>query len=306
MPTSQVRPTRRSVILSFKFVGTAVAGSLTMALVSVFAPPAAQVAALGALVSVLGGLFLSFMDQEAEREQRRAEMLERLAVPLTLAPEHDLFDQYVSLCRTLTALARQDDPILREFASLRLAGLTAQVATLASGTIEFSGTETWRTVYEKLLRSPDLKEYRSVAWLKGKDYWQDQPGRQSMRANYEAVDRGVLVERILILREDLWPRDRALPVDDVRPWVDEQHANGLWVALVRESDLADEHGLASDFGIYGDRAVGSQELDDRTRTVRFTLTFDPQAVRLAKDRGHRLYLYATPYRTLLDQPDAGA
>ena len=34
--------------------------------------------------------------------------------------------------------------------------------------------------------------------------------------------------------------------------------------------------LLADFGIYGDRAVGTQELDEQSRTVRFTLSFDPQ------------------------------
>jgi hypothetical protein len=304
MADKSTSPGRRPVLLSFKFVGTALVGSLTMALVSAFAPAPTQVAVLGALVSILGGLFLSYMDQEADRERRRAEMLERLAVPLTLAPEHELFDQYLALCRTLTDLARQTDPILREYAALRLASLAAQVGALSAGTIEFAGTETWRTVYEKLLQSPDVKEYRSVAWVRARDYWQDQPGRQSMQANFDAVRRGVLVERIVILRDDLWPRGEHLPTDAIRPWLDEQHANGLWLALARESDLLSEPGLVSDSGIYGERAVGTQDLDERARTVRFTLSFDPQAVRLARDRWQRLYLYATPYRTLLDRTES--
>ena len=79
---------RRSALLSFQFLGTSLVGSLIMTLVGVFAPPAAQIAILGAFVSVLGGLFLAYVGQEADREQRRTEQLERLTVPLTLAPEH--------------------------------------------------------------------------------------------------------------------------------------------------------------------------------------------------------------------------
>src|SRR5262249_40526094 len=37
------------------------------------------------------------------------------------------------------------------------------------------------------------------------------------------------------------------------------------------------------------------------RTVRFVLHFDPQTIRLARDRWQRLALYATPFRNLLDQ-----
>ncbi|OWK40957.1 hypothetical protein FRUB_04849 [Fimbriiglobus ruber] len=224
-----------------------------------------------------------------------------MAVPLTLAPEHDLYAQYLAFCRTLTALAGQADPILREIAGLKLASVVGQLDLLASGTALFSGTEGWRTVYEKILASPDLREYRSVAWVRATDYWQDAPGRQSMRANFEAVQRGLLIERIVILRDDLWPSGTPLPTLDIRPWIEEQHNHGIWVLLVRQNDLASEMDLLADIGIYGGRAIGTQELDDRSRTLRFTLTFDPQVVRLARDRWERLYLFATPYQTLLDR-----
>ncbi|MFO0850763.1 MAG: hypothetical protein U0871_19735 [Gemmataceae bacterium] len=295
----------RSPLLTFQFLASSLVGSLVMALVSVFAPPPAQVAVLGAFVSIMGGLFLAYMGQEAERERRRAEQIDRLSVPLTLAPDHELFEQYLAVCQALTELAAQSDPILKEFAGLKLASLAEQIRGLAGGEIEFAGTETWRTVYDKLLRSADLREYRSVAWVRAAGYWQDQPGRQSMAANFEAAHRGVLVERVIVLRDDLWPPTDPLPTDAIRPWIEEQHNHGLWVALVRESDLAAEPGVLSDFGLYGGRAVGVQELDERARTVRFTLSFDRQAVRLARDRWDRLYLFATPYRTLLDRATTG-
>jgi hypothetical protein len=303
---SRTPPPHRKPLLNLSFVAATAIGSLVMGLVCTFAPIEAQIAVLGVIVSVLGGLFLGYLEQEAERERRRADMIERLAVPLTLAPEHDLYAQYLAVCRCLTDLAEQTDPILREIAHLKLASVVGQLEPLASGTALFAGTEAWRTVYEKILESPDLKEYRSVAWVRTKEYWQDPPGRQSMRANFTAVRRRVHIERIVILRDDLWPKDHPLPTGDIRAWVEEQHNHGVWVVLVRESDLASEPDLLADVGIYGGRAVGTQELDERCRTVRFTLTFDPQAVRLARDRWDRLYLFATPYRTLLDRAPPGA
>jgi hypothetical protein len=139
--------------------------------------------------------------------------------------------------------------------------------------------------------------------VRTKDYWQDPPGRQSMVANFEASHRGTFIERILILRDDLWPKKDILPKADILPWIEEQHDNGLRIRLVRESDVAGEPDLLADIGIYGTRAFGVQELDERCRTVRFVLQFDPQAVRLAKDRWQRLTLYTTPLRNLLDQAE---
>jgi hypothetical protein len=55
---------RRAILFSFKFVGTSLIGSLTMTLVCVFAGAPAQLAVLGAFISSLGGLFLSYLDQD--------------------------------------------------------------------------------------------------------------------------------------------------------------------------------------------------------------------------------------------------
>jgi hypothetical protein len=297
--TACERPTR-SVLLSFKFVGTALAGSLTMGLVSTFAPLPAQIGVLGSCVSILAGLFVAYLEQEDLRERRRGALLERLRIPMALAPEHELFDQYCTFSEALGELARQDDPVLRRFALLKLTSLSAEVQALSRGAIVFSGTETWRTVYEQLLESPGIGLYQSVAWVKTRDYWQDPPGRQSMRLNYAMVRAGLRIERILILGDDLWPDRSRLPAPAIRPWVEEQHRGGITLSLVRQSEIAAEPDLLADFGIYGRRATGVQELDEQVRTVRFYLLFDPRSLQLARDRWERLGLYATPFADLLD------
>jgi len=58
--------------------------------------------------------------------------------------------------------------------------------------------------------------------------------------------------------------------------------------LVRQSVLANEPDLVTDLGIYGNRAVGVQELDDKGRTFRFTLSFDFPEVMAAEQRWDRL------------------
>ena len=297
-------PSRRPVLLSFRFLGTAIIGSLVMTLVATLAPLPAQIAILGAFVSILGGLFVSYLEQEEDRDRRRTETIQRLAVPLALAPEEDLYPLYLAYCRALTALAEQADPLLREIAAIKLTSVNAQIGTIAAGTVVFAGTETWRTVYEQLLAGGSIREYRSVAWVRSASYWQDPPGRQSMRTNFEAVHRRVLIERIAILPDALWPNDTELPADAIQLWLQEQHDHGLHLILVRESALRGEPDLLADFGIYGHRAVGTQELDEQSRTVRFTLSFDPQAVLLADDRWRRLSIFGIPYQSLLATPPA--
>jgi hypothetical protein len=296
------QPSRRSALLSFQFLGTAAAGSLVMTLVAVYGSAAAQLAMLGSLVSALGGLFLGYVGQEEQRERQRDAAIQSLSVPLTLAHDPDLYQQYQHIARTLTSLADRPDPILRRLALLKFTSVAHQLDGLAEGRIVFALTEEWRTVYEQLLRSPDLRHYRSLAWVQTSEYWQNEPGRQSMRVNFEAVRRGVRVERIILLNDGLWPRGQTLPAPSILPWIEEQHQNGLWVALVRESELGLEPDLLVDMGLYGERALGIQELDEHCRTLRFTLDLDPQALRLAESRWQRLLLYAIPFRTLVEQP----
>ena len=196
-----------------------------------------QIGMLGALVSILVGLFSSFLEQTALREQRQLALLEQLSVPVTLAADPALLAQYAGYCDALSELAMQDDPILREIGLLKAASMQQEISFLAEGTVLFTGTESWRTVYEKLLRSDDIREYQSVAWVRTKDYWQDQPGQQSLALNFEAVRRGLLIERIFILNDALWPTEERLPSQEIRPWIENQHNHGLWVRLVRESEL---------------------------------------------------------------------
>jgi hypothetical protein len=79
----------------------------------------------------------------------------------------------------------------------------------------------------------------------------------------------------------------------------EQHSAGIWIKLVRRSQLAKEPDLVADIGIYGSRALGTQVLDERCQTVQFTLTFDYTKVAEAEDRWNGLSTYAESVRRFL-------
>jgi len=206
--------------------------------------------------------------------------------------------EFVALVRQAVGSA---DPLLRDLTLAKTATIIEDLRRLANGRVTFPNTETWRAAYEKALSDPAISDYRSVSWVKTEDYWQDIPGQQSMRLNYELINRGVRIERILILGWNLWPPETRLPMNSIRRWIEEQHYRGIAISLVRETDLVNEQDLLRDFGIYGDRATGEQELDNDSRTVRFVLSFDEPSRRLARDRWDRLHLFAIPYENLLDQ-----
>lgn len=211
------------------------------------------------------------------------------------------FDILWETTQNLATLRDSADPFLKEYIVASTAALTDEIRRLARGQVVFRNTETWRAAYEKVLSDPRVTEYRSVAWVKSDDYWKDLPGQQSMRLNYDLIGRGVRIERILIVGWNLWPPHVRVPLPRVTEWIEKQHYRGISVSLIREADLVNETELLRDFGIYGDRATGEQELDEESRTVWFVLSFDQLSIQLARDCWNRLMLFAIRYENLLDQ-----
>ena len=237
------------------------------------------------------------------RETSATEVIPSLQI-LRLHPE--LLVACHAIRHSLCDLARQSDEILRDVAAVRLAAIQEEVRTLASGRIVFADTEGWRTAYERVLRTPGLGRYYSVAWLRSEDYWRDAPGRHSMQLNYDLLQLGVSIERTLILNDFFWPPAATLLAKVISQWIEEQFKRGIVMRLVRESEIESERELLADFGIYGHRETGQLGFDDQCRAIRFTLDFTPQALRLSEDRWRRLQLFAVSFRELLDRKVRGA
>jgi hypothetical protein len=286
----------RDVATGWMPVAVCTASAIVVVVVWLTLSSSALMAVVGLLASVLLGLAVTIL----LRTRHRSTSL--LETPFLLAHDTEVFDRYRQLSDALLHVSQRGDPIYRDLALEHLDELLAQAQRLAGGTFAFNGTEAWRIVYERLLRSPGLHLYRSVACVRHRDYWQDEPGRKSMAVNFELHDSERLnIERIAIIADELWPAGDVWPSERIRQWLHEQHAHGIWIKFVRESTLKHERDLLADVGIYGSRALGVQELDDACRTVRFTLSFDFEQVSAAEDRWKRLSVYAESYGGYLDR-----
>lgn len=261
-----------------------------------------SLAALTAIVGLLISLVLGLVILQIMRGRSALGDTSALETALQLAGDRNVFDRYQRIAGSLLLISRQRDSIFREIALEHLDELVRRCSTIAEGTFVFEGTETWRIVYERLLRSPGLQLYRSVAWMKNQKYWHDEPGRKSMAVNFELHEAERLnIERIAIIADELWVEGEVWPTELIRQWLHEQHARGIWIKFVRQSALAHEPDLIADIGIYGSRALGIQELDEQCRTVRFTLTFDFASVSAAEERWKRLSIYAESFASYLDR-----
>ncbi|WP_231615779.1 hypothetical protein [Novipirellula artificiosorum] len=240
------------------------------------------------------------MKRSWENRSRDPTLLE---TPFFLAHDAEVFDLYREMSRQMLRVSARAEPNYRKAALRELDAAVEKLTEVGDGRIVFHGTEAWRLVYEQLLRDPSVLVYRSVALVRNASYWQDGAGLQSMQLNYELIARAIVtVERTVILKNDLWPAEDDLPTETLRHWIHEQTVNGIYVRLVRESDLQNVPELVRDMGIYGFTAVGVQEFDQAgQRTSTFTLDFDFNAVRAAEANWNNLNVYATPYVDLLDR-----
>ena len=215
-------------------------------------------------------------------------------------PLFEIFRQYAEALNKMTCIP---DPVFRNAALLQLATLGQSLHELGSGTLTFEGTESWRLIYEQILRSKVVYSYKSVAWVKDTDYWQDEPGQKSVRLNKELVaSQQISIERIFIVRDSLWPTDSSTWDEQLTRMLDEQRKSGIKVLVIRESTLVNDHDLAGDFGIYGSHAVGYQIMDGRQQTNRFAIQFNFDDVAQAEQRWERLLVYAKPFEEILELP----
>jgi hypothetical protein len=214
-------------------------------------------------------------------------------LPVLADPE--LRTAYRETAGAFQKIAEADDMLFRELAVERSASLSRDFRNLARQRLVYVGTEAWRNAYARVLNQPGITQYQSVSWVRSLDYWQDQPGLQSLRLNCELVKRGVELTRIVIARTaDVCDRNGQLK-EPLLSWMQTQQRAGIRLRYLSEEALHREEDLLSDFGIYDAMAVGVQETDSSSRTLQFRLSFDPDDLRIFRNKWNRLQLYASEW-----------
>ena len=253
---------------------------------------------IGLITSVAFGLLVYLILRRVEPDFR-SDTLELL---FQLSKDEKVEKAQKKISKALYAASRRKDSVFQSLLETRLANITDDLRQLGNGRIEFTNTESWRVFYEQLLRSPSTTMYRSVAHIETQHYWQDGAGQKSTKLNLALHDSGkVRIERIAIIADHLWPKIEPLPSSPIQGWIEQQHRFGIWIEMVRESELAVEPHLIADFGIYGFRAIGKQVSDSTGRTTRFTLSFEFEDVKEAEANWERLKVFTKSYASILDQ-----
>ena len=224
-------------------------------------------------------------------------------IPLALARDEPIFASFIQYSNALYQISHIPDPVFRATALQQLDTIGKTLDNLGNGTLVFDNTESWRLVYEQMLRSKVVYLYKSVAWIRDPSYWQDEPGQKSLRLNGELVSSQQLtMERIFIIRDSLWPINSQEIIPKLKRLIEDHRRYGIKLQLIRESSLANDQDLIADFGIYGSHAVGYQVNDEQNHSTRFTLHYDFDKVAQAEQRWNRLLTYAKLYEEIFERP----
>jgi len=259
-----------------------VALSLVVGITFIIGSGSTLLALLGVYVSITISVIVAMIDR-----LRALERGHNLVARLTR--DEDLQRMAGQLIRRLSDAVEHQDPLYRELLSRELRETDLRLAQAATGVITFKA-ESWRAAWRDLLGSDDVAYYHSVALVKNRDYWQDNAGRDAMVFNKE-IATSIGVHRIFVIWDNLWQDT------ELHSWIASQRDAGITVSVVRRSDIPAQEDLIHDLGIYGDRAVGYQHLDEQCHTLRFELRFDEAGCLQAIDRFRRLKLYATEEAT---------
>ena len=288
-----------SKFLTIPFILSSVVCALLIAMANAL-PGAidAKVTSLLQLSCLAGIVYLAVMLKQFIEIDGRERTL-----PKSLACDSQFFDLFKDFAESLNRTTQLPDPVFRNAALQQLATIGRSLQDLGDGMLTFENTESWRLIYEQILRSNHVYSYKSVAWVKDELYWQDEPGQKSIRLNQELASQQLIsMERIFILNDALWPTGTEDGDSKAIGMLNENARSRIKVFVIRESALCNDQDLLADFGIYGSHAVGYQVMDGRHGTNRFTIQFNFDAVALAEQRWHRLLAYAKPFDEILGRP----
>lgn len=250
-----------------------IVGIITVLVVSVVFSVYDDVGTRMLVLGILLALLISVVAHMAATVDRRIGKMEELSS--RLADNDDLRNFYESTVYPLEEAYSNSDSCFRDFMEQQLREhLRPLHSYWREWKLKYEG-EMWRSAYRQVLDQSDVREYKSIAWVKSKEYWQDPPGQESFRYNHElAKNKEKSVERIFLIRDSVWDSS------DVKKMIREDRDAGIHVRVAREERVPIE--LRHDLGIYGNRAVGYQYTDDQSQTDHFDLIFNPDEIQIAR------------------------
>ncbi len=263
---------------TFYILLTFALGAMAVSWALIFSNVNGQLAVLGILiVSVATLLADTFI-----RIEKRLGIMEDIAVEIDGTPE--LLTFYESTTESFKQTFGYEDSKFRDFIDRKIERFVSDLESeWKDETVSFT-EETWPLAYQQLVGLEDVKDYKSVAWVKSDKYWQDPAGKRLHRWNYELASSGRKnISRIFILSPNV------MNSEGVKEMIRAHDQNNITIMIAKENELPAL--LRFDIGIYQRRAVGYLDSDAENRTQKFQVHFSQLKVIAAETLYDALKIY---------------
>ncbi|MGW7825186.1 DUF6879 family protein [Streptomyces puniciscabiei] len=118
-------------------------------------------------------------------------------------------DDVTRLARTYARMSERDSELARKFAQEEIAHLASMMESLSNGSAEFPGeNHDWLIA----LTACASRTVDATSTLLDRDFWMTEPALRYLRAQQEAVRRGVRVRRVFVLSR---PEERSTTLEEL-------------------------------------------------------------------------------------------
>lgn len=207
----------------------------------------------------------------------------------------EFHEKTIKNLKELAHASFRDDLIFKDLVHERFEDFYSSLYEYSRGHFRFNA-ESFRIHWRKLIESEEAKFYHSTALVNTPNYWQDGIGTKATTFTIE-VSKTKKVRKIFIINDKLWENA------SIKRWINDQKQQGknadkdkgLEVYVIKEKNIGKNEDVVYDFGIYGERAVGYQELLEVANNefrMTYNLYFSQEWIQLTKRRFDRLMEYA--------------
>lgn len=208
----------------------------------------------------------------------------------------EFHEKTIKNLKELAHASFRDDPTFVKLVNEEFQGFYANLYEYSIGHFKFDA-ESFRIYWRELIESDEASFYFSTALVNTPYYWRDGIGIEATNFTIKISEKKK-VKKIFILNDKLWEDA------NTKTWIKDQKKRGenadlnkgVDVYVIKEKNIGKNEDIIFDFGIYGDRAVGYQELHeiaDNEFRMTYNLYFSKEKIQLTNIRFKKLMEYAS-------------
>jgi hypothetical protein len=216
------------------------------------------------IIGLLGIIITLLIEQIRTSVENREQVLNILALTQQVSDDEYLRARIESIVESFSTICNgKDQDLFLKEGRRSLTSCRDSLKNLAEGTFLIDEERRMRILIDILEKARPEEKILATSYVDLGDWWKRDLGRRYLQANYEAVQRGVIIERIFIVR----PGEQ-----EVEAFIEEQRKHNIIVRVVKESSVKPH--LKENFFLVEDSILSYSEYSRDGQLVRGYISQD--------------------------------